>query len=449
MIPEAWRRGEVAVIGLGRSGTAAARWLAAQGIDVYASDAGDAASVQAAAAALAALPGVTTEAGRHDLERIRRAAAVVVSPGVPAAAPPVAAARAAGIEVVAELDLAARALEGAHLIVVTGTNGKTTTTALVAHLLEAGGRRSAAAGNIGRPLIELAGLPERPEWIAVEASSYQLHDAPHLAPAVGILTNLAPDHLDRYGTLAAYYADKRLLFRNADDRSVWVLNADDPAVLELAAGARGVRRLFSVTRRADAWYDRGADRLMLGDARLLDRSALPLLGDHNVANALAAALAAAAAGVARPALADALCRFRSPPHRLEPVADVAGVVWINDSKATNVASARTAVASMTRPFVLLVGGRAKGEEYGLLRDGLDERCRAVVAYGEAGPDLAAALAGGPPLVVIGPFDEAVRAAADRARPGDALLLAPACASFDQFANFEERGERFRRLAAAG
>lgn len=435
------------MVGLARSGRAAARWLAGQGIAVYASDAANTPAVRAVAAELAGL-GVAVDVGRHDLARIRRAAAAVVSPGVPPGAPPVAAAREVGVEVVAELDLGARALATARLVVVTGTNGKSTTTALVAHLLTVGGLRAEAAGNIGRPLIELADRNEA-DWIAVEASSFQLHDAPHLAPAVGVVTNLAPDHLDRYPDATAYYADKRLLFRNADDDSTWVLNGDDDAVLELAGGVQGRRALFRLAGPADAWLDRSGNRLMLDRRPLLPRDALQLLGDHNVANALAAALAARAAGVAPGAIARGLGTFHSLRHRLEPVREVHGVLWINDSKATNVSAAACALRAVTRPIVLVAGGRDKGEPFVFLAPLIRQRCRAVVAYGEAraalSRDLGAAVPG---LLAVEAFDDAVREAGRQARPGDAVLLAPACASFDQFEHYEARGDRFRALVEA-
>jgi UDP-N-acetylmuramoylalanine--D-glutamate ligase len=444
MIPDVWRRGEVAVIGLGRSGVAAARWLAGQGIAVYASDV---VCTPATKTAVKGLPRdrVAVELGRHDLDRIRRATGVVVSPGVPPDAPPLVAAREAGCEVVAELDLAARVLGAAQLIVVTGTNGKTTTTALIAHLLRESGVRSAAGGNIGRPLIDLAGDVPLPEWIAVEASSFQLHDAPHLAPAVGVVTNLAPDHLDRYPTTEAYYADKRLLFRNATSDSTWILNADDAAVLELARGVAGAHRHFSLRRESHGWLDRETGQLMLGTMPLLPRNELHLLGEHNVANALAAALAVRAAGVGGAALARGLATFQPLEHRLEPVTEVGGVLWINDSKATNVAAAVRAVQALHRPFVLIAGGHHKGESYAPLASALSSHCRAVVAYGEASELLASQLEGRCAIRIKASFDDAVRCAASLARPGDAVLLAPACASFDQFTNFEERGDRFRKL----
>ncbi len=445
MIPDAWRRGEVAVVGLARTGAAVTRWLAAQGVAVYASDAADTPELRTTVRELA-LPGVSTELGRHDLDRIGRAAAVVVSPGVPPWAEPLRAARGAGIEILAELDLAARALRDTRLIVVTGTNGKSTTTALIGHLLRTAGETVAVAGNIGRPLISVAGDLPPPRWAAVEASSFQLHDAPHLAPQIGVLTNLAPDHLDRYPNVAAYYADKRLLFRNASQASTWVLNGDDPEVVSLATGVPGTQGLFRLAGPADAWYDRGSGWLMLGPERLLERRALPLLGAHNVANALAAALAARTAGVDLPGLARGLASFRGLPHRLEPLGEVRGVLWINDSKATNVASAAVALRAVERPFVLIAGGRAKGESFSPLAPLLQGRCRMVVAYGEAREQLARELASACPVATVQGFDAAVERGARAARPGDALLLSPACASYDQFSNYEERGARFAKLA---
>jgi UDP-N-acetylmuramoylalanine--D-glutamate ligase len=445
VIPPGWRRGEIAVLGLARTGRAAARWLRAQGLGVYASDVGPGAP--GVAEELAGL-GAAVQTHGHDLARIARASAVVASPGVPPEAPPLAAARAAGVPVHSEIDLGARALPGTRLIAITGTNGKSTTTALIAHLLTSAGQPCPAVGNIGRPLIELALGSTPPGWAAVEVSSFQLHDSPALSPAVGVLTNLAPDHLDRYPTADAYYADKRLLFRNAGPATVWVLNGDDPAVLGLAKGAAGQRRLWRVAEPADAWYDRRADALVLDGTPLLPRADLPLLGDHNVHNALAAALAACAAGGEPAAIADGLRSFRGLPHRLERVREVGGVAWINDSKATNVASTAVALRAMDRPYVAILGGRHKGEPYTVLGPLLGAGCRGIVAYGEAASLVEADLGGATAVTVAPVFADAVAAAGARARPGDAVLLTPACSSFDQFANYEERGATFRRLVEA-
>jgi UDP-N-acetylmuramoylalanine--D-glutamate ligase len=386
--------------------------------------------------------------GTHDLRQIRSAAAVVLSPGVPPDAPPVAAAREAGVEIVSELDLGFRALGDARVIAVTGTNGKTTTTAMVAHLLRVAGLQATEAGNIGRPLSDIAISEDRYQWLAVEVSSFQLHDSPAFSPGIGVLTNLAPDHLDRYSSVEAYYGDKRLLFRNAAADSVWVLNADDPAVLELAKGAKGARAHFTLRGHAEAWWDAGSRRLMLGGSALLARDDLPLLGDHNVANALAAALAVHEAGVAPGAIGEGLRSFRALHHRLEPIRDVGGVRWINDSKATNIASTVVAVQAMDRPFVLLLGGRHKGEPYTRLGPLLAPHCRLVVAYGEAGPLVAQDLEGVVPLERGTTFEDVVARARRAAQPGDTVLLSPACSSYDMFKNYEERGARFRALVEA-
>lgn len=447
-LPESWRHGTVAVIGLGKSGVAATRLLAREHVRVYASDGSKHPYAGDALEALGSLPGVEVEIGHHNLTRIKHAAGVVVSPGVPPDAPPLKAAHEAGIAVVSELDLGFRALggEGTRTIAITGTNGKTTTTALIAHLLRSAGVAAEAVGNIGRPVSDLALSSSPPVWLAVEVSSFQLHDSPHFAPGIGVLTNLAPDHLDRYPTVDAYYADKALLFRNATRDDAWVVNGDDRAVLDLVKGVAGTKLQFSLEWKADAWYDAPARALMLGDAALLGRDHLSLLGAHNVANALAGALAVHRAGVPASAIGAGLRTFRALPHRLEPVREVGGVLWINDSKATNIASTVVAIEAMTRPYVLLLGGRHKGEPYTRLGPLLKKGCRLVVAYGEAGPIVARDLDGQVPMARGATFADVLERARGAARPGDAVLLSPACSSYDQFKNYEERGATFRDFA---
>jgi UDP-N-acetylmuramoylalanine--D-glutamate ligase len=265
-----------------------------------------------------------------------------------------------------------------------------------------------------------------------------------------VLTNLAPDHLDRYRTVDEYYQDKMRLFANASPRSMWVTNADDPVSTAVVGDRPGRRRGFSVRVAADGWLDREADGsgvLRLGSARVLPRARLPLLGDHNVANALAASLAVHAVGLKVDDIARGLATATPLKHRMEPIREVRRVLWINDSKATNVSSTEVAVQAIDRPFVLLLGGRHKGEPYTRLAS-LLEQCRAVIAYGEAGPKIVADLGG---LVKVdrgGTFEEVVAAAASIAQPGDAVLLSPACSSYDMFTNYEERGARFRQLVEA-
>jgi UDP-N-acetylmuramoylalanine--D-glutamate ligase len=453
-LPAAWTRGEISVIGLARSGRAVAELLRRAGADVYASDAKAGHSVLRAALALEPL-GVDVEHGGHDLARIAKSALVVSSPGVPPDAPPLKAARNAGVRIVGELEVALQFLPHERYIAVTGTNGKTTTTALVNKLLAGLGYDSVAAGNIGTPLSEIALREKQPDWIALETSSFQLHDSPSIAPAVGILTNLSANHLDRYSSVEEYYADKAALFRNATERSVWVSNADDQAVQTMVRGVAGRHPRFTISSgAADAYYDRGTDTLVVLGDPLIKRDDLALLGDHNVANALSAALAVMAADElhtrpkSRALIADALRAFRALEHRIEPAGRYGDVEWINDSKSTNVASTQVALRGMRRPTILLLGGRHKGEPYTALADALRRNVKLVLAYGEAAPVVAQDLEGIIPVEQLGSsFEDVLARARDVAKPGDAVLLSPACSSFDMFDNYEERGRIFKQLAA--
>jgi len=458
--------GEIAVIGLGKSGGSVAALLARDGHRVYASDAGKSDLALRTAADLGR-QGVAVDVGYHDLERIGRSALVVASPGVPPAAPPLAAARAAGVPVVGEIEVSLHYLPGLKYVAVTGTNGKTTTTALVGHLLRALGHDALDAGNIGTPLADVALAGGRPDWVALELSSFQLHDTPSVDPTVGVLTNLSPDHLDRYASVEEYYADKALLFANAHAESRWVVNGDDPRVAAMVREVPGRIFRFSVRHDShrpygapDAYYEPeshrrpGSDMLLLRGEELLHRGSFPLLGDHNVANALAAALAvtvadeAHATPEARRAIADGLRTFRALKHRLEPVGEFGGVEWINDSKATNVSSTLVAVEGMRRPYILLLGGRHKGEPYTALAEPFKRFGKVVLAYGEAGPIVERDLARLVPVERLGSsFHDVIERARELARPGDAVLLSPACSSYDMFRNYEERGAEFKRLAA--
>jgi UDP-N-acetylmuramoylalanine--D-glutamate ligase len=467
MIPRAYQGGEIAVIGLAKSGLAAATLLAREGGRVYASDSGSGAVVQESAASLRAL-GVDVETEGHDLARIARARLVVASPGVPPAAPPLRAAVEHHVPVVGELEVALWFLSALRYIAITGTNGKTTTTALTAHLFRALGLDGVAAGNIGTPLADVALGGRRAPWVALEVSSFQLHDTPSIRPDVGVVTNLSANHLDRYDDVEGYYGDKALLFRNMHPGSRWVLNGDEPEVLELSrrlpAAVRGARqglvgatfRFSLVDPSAAAYYDRASRQLMLLGEPLLSRDELTLIGDHNVANALTAALAVAVADPAhrtadaRRKLADGLRSFRALAHRIEPAGEFGGVLWINDSKSTNVASTIVALEGMTRPTILLLGGRHKGEPYTALSEPLRRVGKTVLAYGESARIIEQDLGGRVALErVDGSFEEVVARARALASPGDAVLLSPACSSYDMFNNYEERGAEFKRLAAAG
>jgi len=444
-------KGEISVIGLARSGQAAAKLLRKNGYEVYASDAAAFEEIHRSAASLRSY-GISTQVGGHDFDRLTRSALVVVSPGVPPNAGPLELARAAGIPVVSEVEIALHYLPEARIIAVTGTNGKTTTTALIAQILQRLTGDVVEAGNIGTALAEFAIRDRQPAWIALEMSSFQLHDTPGLHPLVGVLTNLSPDHLDRYASVEDYYADKAKLFASAHAGSRWVVNGDDSLVRKMVGSVAGKKYGFSLQGTGDASVMDGSRLTLLGGP-LLDRAEFPGLGSHNVANALAAALAVAVAAPehntpdARREIAAALRVFRPLPHRMELVGEFAGVQWINDSKATNVSSAAVAIDGMDRPTVLLLGGRHKGEPYTPLLNVVGRNVKRVIAYGEAASLIERDLGGTIPLDRLGDdFAHVVATARRAAAPGDAILLSPACSSYDMFTNYEERGDRFRALA---
>lgn len=436
----------VVVAGLGRSGLAAARFLAARGARVHASDVRPLSTLGEEAAAVAALGG-SLETGGHVPERFAEADLVVVSPGVPLAAPALVAARNAGVPIWAEVELAGRFLHG-PLIGVTGSNGKSTVVSLIAHLLGTAGRDAVGCGNLGTPLISLVEDDRESRWYVVELSSFQLEGIRALRPHIAVVTNLTPDHQDRYPSLAEYGEAKARIFRNQDGSDHAILNADDPLVATMGDRHGGPRRwLFAASGRSGAAAVLRDGRLLLADPGtvLLDAAELPIAGRHNVENALAASLAANLAGVDAGDLAAGLRSFRGLPHRMEVVGEAAGVVWYNDSKATNLGATRRVVESLDRPLVLILGGRDKGADFASLRELLRDRCRHVILMGEAREVIARALGDAVPLTQVDGLADAVPLAADYARAGDAVLLAPACASFDAYRNFEERGEHFRSL----
>jgi UDP-N-acetylmuramoylalanine--D-glutamate ligase len=441
----------IGILGLGRSGRAASRLALAHGDRVFASDAADSAEVRAAADEIRHAGG-KAEVGGHSMDRLAACDLLVVSPGIAPDAPVLTDKRVASVPRISELEYAYRYLD-APVIGVTGTNGKSTTTALAAHLLQAAEFDAPAAGIIGNALSEGALRDDPPDWVVVEASSFQLAGIDTFAPRIGVVTNLSPDHLDRYASVESYYADKARLFLNATPSSVWVLNGEDDAVRRLPGDAPGQRRWFRTDRPLDEGELGGfvdAGRLVVrekeGDETLLEISELRILGRHNQANALAAALAALAAGADSPAVRTGLRTFGGLEHRLETVLEDNGVLWINDSKATNIGSTRVALRSMTRPTVLLLGGKHKGEPYTNLLPDLTHHVRLVIAYGAAAATIEDDLA--PHIAVervAGGFEDVIARAAGIARPGEAVLLSPACSSFDMFRNYEERGRRFKAL----
>ena len=369
--------------------------------------------------------GVEVVLGAEDPALLEGVDLVVKSPGVPADATLVAAARKRGVPVWSEVELGARLVPN-PMIGVTGTNGKTTTTELLGSMFARAGRPGVVAGNVGRPLSALAdGELPTDAWLVCELSSFQLEDVKTLRPRVGVLLNVEPDHLDRHGTFAAYRAAKLRLFENQ--------GAEDVAVVP-----RGFGPIPGSGRRVE--FDRD-DPL----------PAEPVLrGSHNRENAVAATAAARAAGVPDEAIADTLRAFTGVAHRLELVREVDGVAYVNDSKATNVAAARRALAAYSpEPVHLILGGSRKGESFQALAESIGANVRRAYVIGEAADAIAAELErAGVPYERSGDLEAAVRIAARAARPGDVVLLSPACASFDQFRDYEDRGERFRALVDA-
>ncbi len=407
---EAWLPRRALVVGLARSGRAAALALARRGVEVVAADRSPDADPGRLAAA-----GVEVRLGTEDVSLLEGVDLLVKSPGVPAESPQPAAARARGVPVWSEVELGYRLLPpGTRLIGVTGTNGKTTTTELLGAILRADGRRVEVAGNVGRALTDAAEELDGPgAWVVCELSSFQLEDVHELACDVAVMLNLEPDHLDRHGSIDAYRAAKLRIFERARAK-----------VVPRGLGLDGIE--------------------FAGDDPLPAEPRIP--GAHNRENAAAATAAARAAGVADDAIAEALRSFPGVAHRLELVRELRGVRWVNDSKATNTAAARRGVAAYEAPLRLILGGSLKGEDFGPLARELPQTVRSIYLVGEASEQLAAALdAAGRAYTRAGDLPTAVALAARDAEPGDIVLLSPAAASFDQFANFEQRGDAFRRL----
>jgi UDP-N-acetylmuramoylalanine--D-glutamate ligase len=419
--------GRYLVVGLRRSGLAACEAIARVWPDaeVVATDTDTGSDVSR----LDAL-GIAAHLGR-EVVSVAGLTALVKSPGVPGEVAQVAAARAAGVPVWSEVELAARMLPANPIAGVTGTNGKTTTTHLLGAMLRAGGLECEVAGNVGRPLSELAGRVGRETWIACELSSFQLEDIDRLRCRVAVILNVTPDHLDRHGDLATYTRCKLRILENQRAEDTAVLNGDDPVLRAAELPGAGARVWFTAA-------DRGG----------IDWEHARLRGDHNLENALAAAAAARAAGVGVAAIDAALRGFDAPPHRLEVVVSAGGVEWVNDSKATNPDATIKALTAFGGGVHLILGGSLKGGSFAPLAEAVAAgpvACAYLI--GAASDAIAAALAAvGAPFRRCETLERAVAEAAAAARPGDTVLLSPACASFDQFRDYEHRGDRFRELA---
>ncbi|RKH19580.1 UDP-N-acetylmuramoyl-L-alanine--D-glutamate ligase [Corallococcus sp. CA047B] len=450
---------KVAVFGLAKSGVAALRLLLQHGAKVTALDARSADALGDVVKELHA-KGVTLVTGATPEGLLTRQDLVVVSPGVPLSLPELEAARTSGVPVWGEVELAGRVLEQARvtrLLGITGTNGKSTTTALTGELYARGGQRTFVGGNLGRPLAEAAMSPGDWDALVVELSSFQLEGIHALRPYGAAILNLTPDHLDRYANQGEYGAAKARIFMNQHAGSDFaVVNADDAAVMQLAASARVPVYGFSVTGRPAADAPRlaglavaqeGGFRLEFSGEDFVLRNRA-LRGAHNAQNAMAATLLARLGGVSRDAVQAGLDGYPGLPHRLESVRVLDGVEWVNDSKATNVDSVLVALKAFAGGVWLIAGGKGKGAPYAPMVEAGQGKVKGVLTIGQDADALARAYANEAPVHACGTLDAAVAKARGLAVEGDTVLLSPACASYDQFKNFEDRGDTFKRLVGA-
>ena len=435
--------GRAVVIGLGRSGLACARVLATDGYDVVAVDRGDDPRLREAASQL---PGsVHVQLAGYQPDVVRGAALVCPSPGVPWTAPELELARSLGIPVRSEIALVFERCRG-RIVGITGTNGKTTTTSLCAAVIGRDGRRVHLGGNIGATMLDRLELVRDGDWVVLELSSFQLESVEAPACEIATVLNVSPDHLDRHGSLASYIATKRRVVEHA--RSFAILGWDDPVTRGMAASSPAPVRFFGTgLRGVDGATVHGDDVVIIeaGASQPVMRVAdIPLFGGHNVLNVLAVTALGRAAGVALTDIAAAVRDFTAVPHRLEIVLEENGILWINDSKATNVDAATRALESFDRPIIWIGGGHSKGVPAAELAAAVARHARFAILNGDTASELDAALAqrGYTDRIVVADQVSAVKAAAQRAAPGDVVLLAPGYASFDQFGSFEERGIAF-------
>ncbi|MBV9480765.1 MAG: UDP-N-acetylmuramoyl-L-alanine--D-glutamate ligase [Acidobacteria bacterium] len=440
----------VLVVGLGKSGVASALFLKSRGARVTVSD------TKAEDELRDQMPvlldqGITVETGGHGERTFRAQDLIVVSPGVPVDTPPLAQARVLARTIIGEIELAAQFLPGS-VIAITGSNGKTTTTTLIGEILQAGGLPTLVGGNIGTPAISLVSEATPQTVVVLEVSSFQLETIQTFRAHIAVILNVTPDHLDRHRTWQAYVEAKRRIFENQDCRDFAVLNRDDPTCVAMADSTKSQVFWFSRKRRVDqgAWVHEG--QITFSDGRgtrdVMSVSDVPLKGGHNLENVLAAVAAAMVMGCDPDSVRRAVRTFKAVEHRLEYVATVRGVEYFNDSKATNVDAAIKALESFPANIHLILGGKDKGSDYRVLNQLLRQRVKRVYTIGAAAQKIESEIMGAAEIVHAQTLQAAVNRAAVAATVGDIVLLAPACASFDQFQNYEHRGRAFKEAVRA-
>ncbi|MFB3815231.1 MAG: UDP-N-acetylmuramoyl-L-alanine--D-glutamate ligase [Terriglobales bacterium] len=440
----------VLVVGLGKSGVASALFLKDLGARVTVSDTK---TEEELAQEIPTLldHGIVVEAGQHGERTFRDQDLIVVSPGVPVDVPQLAHARELGVPVIGEIELAARFLKG-RTIAITGSNGKTTTTALTGEVISWGGWEVQVGGNIGTPAISMVGCSTDDTYNVLEVSSFQLETVTTFHPYVAVVLNVTPDHLDRHHTFEAYAAAKARLFENQTAQDYAVLNAEDAICVQMAKMTKAQVRWFSRVREVETGaFVRGGKifyRDRDGEREVLAVSDTQLKGAHNVQNILAAVCVGMITDCEPGRIRRAVQEFKAVEHRLEYVATINGVEYYNDSKATNVDATIKALESFPGNIHLILGGKHKGSPYTVLNDLLRERVKRVYTIGAAAPIVESDVKGAAEVVRAGTLENAVRRAAEAAAPGDVVLLAPACASFDQFQSYEQRGKVFKEVVGA-
>ena len=436
----------VLVVGLARTGVATAFFCSARGAKVTATDARPENEIGEAIAPLRSV-GICLELGGHRENSFLEQDLIVPSPGVPADAPLLQAARAKGVTIWSEVELAGRFLHG-RLIGITGSNGKTTTTSLIEHILKTAGFSTILAGNIGTPLIARVEQTSDNSITVVELSSFQLELIETFRPNISVFLNLTPDHLDRHHTLEAYGRAKARIFENQTEADSAVLNADDPATTPLAPPKPRVYWFSRKQRVAQGAFVRETEIVFRNDGQeeaVLNLKDIPLAGSHNVENVLAAVAATRLAGAEPAAIAKGVRSFAGVEHRLEFVAEIGGVPYYNDSKATNVDATLKALDAFRGRILIVLGGKDKGSDYTVLQRPLREKAILALLIGAAAEKIEKQITGSVAIERAGTIERAVEIASHAARPGDVVLLAPACASFDQFQNYEHRGRIFKEL----
>ncbi len=436
----------VLVVGLGRTGLVTSLFAAGYGATVTATDMRTESDLGETASRLRAA-GVKLELGGHIPTTFVGQDLIVVSPGVSPRLKPVELGRSSGVPVWSEIELAWRFLRG-KLVAITGSNGKTTTTSLVSHILRTAGVNTLTGGNIGVPLLSLVESTTDSTITVAEVSSFQLETIEKFRPEIGILLNLTPDHLDRHTSFEEYAAAKMRLFENQLDRDFAVLNADDPEVTKRMPSGPHIFWFSRRKRVAQGAFLQGNQIMIRHEGSELAvgrRDEISLRGEHNLENVLAACAAAHLAGAAPADIAAGVKAFQGVEHRLELVGKVGGVEFYNDSKATNVDAALKAIEAFAGPLIVILGGKDKGSPYTPMQEPLRQRARRVILIGAAAEKIASDLGVGLPIFQAATLDRAVQAAIEQAQPGDVVLLAPACSSFDQFENYEHRGRVFKQL----